>query len=141
MSSKIKLGLKGKINAAISQLKSDGTLESIISNYIGDNKKGKSQYVSKNTDYSNGTLKMATNAQFEPYEYVEGGKIVGIDVDFAQAVADILRMELVIEDMDFDSIIAAVQSGKADIGVAGMTVTEDRLISVILQTHIRLNQR
>ncbi|HPB16281.1 MAG TPA: transporter substrate-binding domain-containing protein [Clostridia bacterium] len=128
--SKSNFELKGNINAAIAQLKSDGTLESIISNYIGDDTKGKSPYVSNNTDYSNGKLKMATNAQFEPYEFVEGGVITGIDVDLAQAVADILKMELVIEDMDFDAIIAAVQSGKADIGVAGMTVTEDRLISV-----------
>lgn len=122
--------LKEKINSAIAQLKADGTLDSIIANYIGDDTKGLSPYVSSNTDYSNGKLKMATNAQFEPYEFVEGGEIVGIDVDLAQAVADILKMELVIEDMDFDAIIAAVQSGKADIGVAGMTVTEDRLVSV-----------
>lgn len=122
--------LKDKINAAIAQLKTDGTLAAIISNYIGDDTKGKSPYVSGNSDYSNGKLIMATNAHFEPYEYMEGGVVVGIDVDLAQAVADILKMELVIEDMDFDAIIAAVQSGKADIGVAGMTVTEDRLISV-----------
>ncbi|HNZ41440.1 MAG TPA: transporter substrate-binding domain-containing protein [Clostridia bacterium] len=122
--------LKNKINAAIAQLKIDGTLAAIISNYIGDDTKGKSPYVSGNSDYSNGKLIMATNAHFEPYEYMEGGVVVGIDVDLAQAVADILKMELVIEDMDFDAIIAAVQSGKADIGVAGMTVTEDRLISV-----------
>ncbi|MFA5522761.1 MAG: transporter substrate-binding domain-containing protein [Tissierellales bacterium] len=122
--------LKEKINLAIAQLKTDGTLNKIISNYIGDDTKGKTPYTSSNTDYSNGKLTMATNAAFEPYEFVEGGKIVGIDVDLAQAVADILKMELVIEDMDFDAIIAAVQSGKADIGVAGMTVTEDRLISI-----------
>ena len=57
-------------------------------------------------------------------------KIVGIDADMAQAVADKLGMELKIEDMEFDSIINAVTSGKADMGVAGMTVTEDRLQSV-----------
>ena len=73
---------------------------------------------------------MATNAAFEPYEYFEGGAIVGIDVDMAQAVADILGYELQIEDMEFDSIITAVQSGKADIGVAGMTITEDRLQNI-----------
>jgi polar amino acid transport system substrate-binding protein len=73
---------------------------------------------------------MATNAAFEPYEYVENGKIVGLDCDLAQAIADILKMELVIEDMEFDTIITAVESGKADIGVAGMTVTEDRLLSI-----------
>lgn len=76
------------------------------------------------------TLIMATNAEFPPYEYHEGGEIVGIDVEIAAAIAEILGMELVIEDMAFDSIIAAVQSGKADIGLAGMTVTEDRLKSI-----------
>lgn len=78
----------------------------------------------------NGTLTMATNATFPPYEYVEGDKIVGIDAEVAQAIADKLDMELVIKDMDFNGIIAAVQSGSADIGMAGMTVTEDRLKSV-----------
>ncbi|MBQ5317827.1 MAG: basic amino acid ABC transporter substrate-binding protein [Oscillospiraceae bacterium] len=76
------------------------------------------------------TLVMATNAEFPPYEYRDGDKIVGIDAEIAQAIADDLGYELVIEDMAFDSIIAAVQSGKADIGVAGMTVSEDRLKNV-----------
>ena len=76
------------------------------------------------------TLTMATNAEFPPYEYHEGDEIVGIDAEIAQAIADKLGMELVIEDMAFDSIISAVQSGKADIGLAGMTVDEDRLKNV-----------
>lgn len=77
-----------------------------------------------------GTLVMATNAYFEPYEYYEGDQIVGIDAEMAAAVAEKLGMELKIEDMEFDSIIPAVNSGKADMGVAGMTVTEDRLVNV-----------
>lgn len=76
------------------------------------------------------TLVMATNAEFPPYEYRDGDVVAGIDAEIAKAIADDLGMELVIEDMAFDSIIAAVQSGKADIGVAGMTVDEDRLKSV-----------
>lgn len=75
---------------------------------------------------SSGKLVMATNAAFPPYEYVEGSEIVGIDAEIAKLIADDLGKELVIEDMAFDSIIAAVQSGKADIAMAGMTVTEDR---------------
>lgn len=77
-----------------------------------------------------GTLVMATNAEFPPYEYHDNGGIVGIDADIAQAIADELGMTLQIEDMAFDSIVLAVSSGKADIGVAGMTVTEDRLENV-----------
>ena len=77
-----------------------------------------------------GTLVMATNAEFPPYEYHDGGEIVGIDADIAAAIAENLGMELKIEDMAFDSIIMAVNSGKADVGIAGMTVTEDRLENV-----------
>lgn len=123
--------LKEKINGALAQLKEDGTLDAIIANYIGDDTKGKTPYESPaDVDRSNGTLVMATNAAFEPYEFYENQKVVGIDADMAQAVCDILGMELKIEDMEFDAIINAVTSGKADVGVAGMTVTEDRLLSV-----------
>ena len=82
-----------------------------------------------------GKLTMATNATFPPYEFHEGEKIVGIDAEIAKAVADKLGLELVIEDVEFDSIIAGVQSGKYDIGCAGMTVTEDRLKSVNFSTY------
>lgn len=123
--------LKEKINGALAQLQEDGTLTQIIANYIGDETKGKYPYESPaDVDRSNGTLVMATNAAFEPYEFYENQEVTGIDVDMAQAVCDLLGMELKVEDMEFDSIINAVTSGKADIGVAGMTVTEDRLKSV-----------
>ena len=71
-------------------------------------------------------LVMATNAEFPPYEFHEGDAIVGIDAEIAQAIADEVGAELVIEDMAFDSILSAVATGKADMGLAGMTVTEDR---------------
>ncbi len=129
--SKEKTELKEKVNSAIAQLKEDGTLDKIISNYIGDDTKGKFPYTSpENVNRSNGTLVIATNATFEPYEYIENGEFIGIDMDMARAISDILGMELQIEDIEFDSIINAVQSGKADIGVSGMTVTEDRLKSI-----------
>ncbi|MBQ7464379.1 MAG: transporter substrate-binding domain-containing protein [Lachnospiraceae bacterium] len=73
-----------------------------------------------------GVLTMATNAYFPPYEYYDADQIVGIDAEIAKAVADKLGLELKIEDMEFDSIITSVASGKADIGLAGMTVTEER---------------
>ena len=75
-------------------------------------------------------LVMATNAEFPPYEYVENNEFVGIDVEIAEAIAEKLGMELKVENMEFDSIISFVNSGKADIGMAGMTVTEDRLENV-----------
>lgn len=72
------------------------------------------------------TLVMATNAFFEPYEYYEGDDIVGIDAEVGKAIADKLGMDFEISDVDFDAIIPNVQSGKASMGMAGMTVTEDR---------------
>ena len=77
-----------------------------------------------------GTLVMGTNAEFPPYEFYEDSKIVGIDAEIAQAIADKLGMELQIEDMSFDAIIPSLTSGKIDFGAAGMTVTEDRKASV-----------
>ena len=122
--------LLDKINGALKDLKEDGTIDSIMDNYIGEDA-GKTPYESpEDVDRSNGTLVMATNAEFEPYEYHEGDDIVGIDADIAQAICDKLGYELKIEDMEFDSILPAVQSGKADFGAAGMTVTEDRKSSV-----------
>ena len=73
-----------------------------------------------------GKLIMATNAAFPPYEYIEGNEIVGIDAEIAGAIAEKLGLELQIDDMEFDSIIESVKGGKADIGLAGMTVTPER---------------
>lgn len=75
-------------------------------------------------------LVMATNAEFPPYEFMDGSKIVGIDAEIMQAIAEDLGMELVIENMEFESVLAAVSSGKADIGAAGLTIRPDRLESV-----------
>ena len=75
-------------------------------------------------------LTMATNAYFPPYEYYDGDKIVGIDAEVAQAIADKLGMTLEIKDIEFDSIITGVQTGKYDMGMTGMTVKEERLKSV-----------
>ena len=76
------------------------------------------------------TLTMGTNASFPPYEFYEEGKIVGIDAEIAAAIAEKLGMELDIQDMEFKAIIPAVTEGKIDFGMAGMTVTEERLQSV-----------
>lgn len=75
-----------------------------------------------------------SNAEFPPYEFYEGGTVTGIDAEIAAAIADKLGMELAIEDMEFDSIISSVKSGKIDIGMAGMTVTDERLEEVNFTT-------
>lgn len=79
-------------------------------------------------------LTMATNAQFPPYEYYDGENVIGIDADIAALIANKLGMELKIEDMEFDSIITSVKSGKVDMGMAGMTITDERLKSVSFST-------
>lgn len=89
-----------------------------------------------------GKLIMVTNAEFPPYEFHEGGDIVGIDADIARAIADELGMELEIEDIAFDSIIPELTSGKADFAMAGMTVNETRKQSVdFSDTYAKASQK
>lgn len=74
-----------------------------------------------------GELIVATNAEFPPFEYFEGDNIVGIDMDIAQAIADELGVELKIDHMNFDAVLAAVPSGKADLGIAALSTSPERL--------------
>lgn len=71
-------------------------------------------------------LTMVTNASFPPYEFYDGEEIVGIDVDICAAVAEKLGMEFKVRDTEFDAILNEISNGKADVGMAGMTVTEER---------------
>ena len=114
------------INDALEDLKEDGTLKAIKDFYDSENA-GTNPYTSPaDANRSKGKLVMATNAEFPPYEFREGDKITGFDVDMMTAVCDKLGYELQIDDMAFESVIPAVQSGKADVGVAGLSVTPDR---------------
>ena len=101
----------------------------ICVSFVACSSEKKSDDTNTDTDTQE-TLTMVTNAEFPPYEYKEGDKVVGIDADVAQAIADKLGMKLEIVDTKFDAIIPGVQSGKYDMGMAGMTVTEDRKESV-----------
>ncbi len=119
--------LLDQVNTALQELKKDGTIQKIIDNYIPDEASGETKpytYIQKVIDGEK--LIMATNAQFPPYEFYEDGRVVGIDVEIARAIADKLGRILVINDMEFDSIINAVGSGKAHIGLAGFTITDER---------------
>jgi len=116
-----------KVNVALAEIKADGTAQAIVDKYIS----GVNHNLTFQADAEGKEeIHMATNAQFPPYEYYDGDKIVGIDAEMAAAIADKLGMKLVIDDMEFDTIITAVQTGKADFGMAGMTVTEDRLKNI-----------
>lgn len=119
--------LLAKLNEALAALKVDGTAQKIVDKYISgvehdltfqQDAEGKEELI------------MATNANFPPYEYYENDQVVGIDAEMAAAIADYLDMKLTIVDTEFGSIIGGVQTGKYDMGMAGMTITEDRLESV-----------
>lgn len=101
----------------------------ICISFVACSSEKKSDDTNTNTDAQE-TLTMATNAEFPPYEYKEGDNVVGIDAEVAQAIADKLGMKLEIVDTKFDAIIPGVQSGKYDMGMAGMTVTPEREQSV-----------
>lgn len=82
------------------------------------------------TTVQDGLLIWGTNAAFEPYEYMEGDKVIGIDAEIADAIAAKIGLTAQVENMDFDAILPAVTTGKVDIGIAGMTVSEERLKNV-----------
>ncbi len=83
-----------------------------------------------NNDDNGGKLILATSADFPPYEYMEGSEYAGIDIEIAGLIAEKLGAELVVENMNFNSVIDSIQAGKADIGMSGITVTEKRKQSV-----------
>ena len=113
-----------KVNTFIKQIKDDGTLETICDKYFGD---GTPEPVeSAALDTSKDQLVVATNAAFEPFEYMEGDKYLGIDMEIAKLLADYLGLELVINNMDFDSVCLSVGQHKCDIAMAGLTVNEKR---------------
>ena len=124
--SKDKPELLAQVNSAIEEIRDSGVLQKIIASYIPEKESDKGNYHYTQVVTHGEKLVMATNAQFPPYEYYESGDITGIDIEIGRAIADKLGRVLTVEDMEFDSIIGAVKSGKADIGIAGFTVTEDR---------------
>ena len=116
--------LQTKINGAIELLKKNGIIDSIVRRHIDRNIA--EAYQSKLVSSDKPTLRFSTNAAFEPFEYYDNGKIVGIDIDVARAICDVLDMNCEIVDMEFDAVITSVQTGKADAGIAGITVTPER---------------
>ena len=85
---------------------------------------GLSGDLSKDNPASMEALTMATNAEFPPYEFYKGGKIVGIDIEIAEAIAKKIGMKLSIEDIDFDSVVQSIETGKYNMAMAGLIVTD-----------------
>ena len=117
-----------QINTALNALIADGTLQQVVDYYIS----GEGELPAFQQDVADDApvLSMACSADFAPYEFYDGDDIVGIDPVTAGLIADQLGMKLEITDTNFDTIIPSVVSGKADIGMSGMSVTEERLENV-----------
>ncbi len=122
--------MKEKVDNALKDLIDDGSVKAIVDKYInGESDKLTGVPVTK-VDTDKPDMIMATNAEFPPYEYIDGDNYFGIDVEVAKIIADKLGYDLIIENVAFDSIIPGVQSGKYTMGMAGMTVTDERLEKV-----------
>ena len=122
--------LKDAVDGALKALIADGSVKAIIDKYISGTDEALVGVPVTAVDTDKPNLVMATNAEFPPYEYIDGDMYYGIDVEVAKIIADKLGYDLVIENVAFDSIIPGVQSGKYSMGMAGMTVTDERLESV-----------
>lgn len=113
------------INATIKRMKDDGTYQALNDAFVPAD--GVIKIPEDLTpEAGGGTLRMGTNAAFPPFEYVEGDKIVGFDISMCQNIAKDARCELEVKNMEFESLIAALQSGNIDMIAAGMSVTEER---------------
>jgi len=112
------------VNAFIAEIQANGKFDEICNNYFGD---GTPVAVTSATlDTSKDQLVVATNAAFEPFEYMKGDSYYGIDMEIAAALAEYLGQELVISNMDFDAVCLAVGQQKCDIAMAGLTVKPER---------------
>lgn len=113
-----------KTNEFIAKIMKDGTFDEICNHYFGD---GEPVMVkSAEYDESKDQLVVATNAGFEPFEFMKGEDYCGIDMEMAAMLADYLGKELVIQNMDFDAVCLSVGQHKCDIAMAGLTITESR---------------
>ena len=113
-----------KVNEILKEMKSDGTFDAICNNNFGS---GTPQAVkSAVLDKSKDQLIVATNAEFEPFEYMKGENYYCVDIEMAAYIAKKLGKELVIKNMNFDAVCLSVGQHKCDIAMAGLTISEDR---------------
>lgn len=116
--------LLDEVNAFIKEINDDGTFDEICNHYFGDGEPV--AVTSAAYDESKDQLVVATNAAFEPFEYMSGENYYGIDMEIAALLAEKLGKELVIQNMDFDSVCLSVGQQKCDIAMAGLTIKPDR---------------
>ncbi|MCR4875378.1 MAG: transporter substrate-binding domain-containing protein [Clostridia bacterium] len=115
--------LLASVNEYIATIKSNGTFDAIVNKYFGD---GTPTPVESAPAGTANALVVATNAAFEPFEYLDGNKFLGVDMEIAKGLADYLNKPLVIKNIEFDSIFSEINAGTASIGMAGITVNESR---------------
>lgn len=120
------------VNACLAEWKEDGSLDALINSYFDGT--ATFTYQNKSNTPADGDFVMATNAYFPPFEYKEGAKFAGVDVELAYKLATALNKNLFVYDMDFSAIIPSVMNGESDIGMAGMTVNAARLQQVNFAT-------
>lgn len=121
-----------EVNKIVAELKESGEFDEICNHYFGDGTPV--AVTSGKLDTGKDQLVVATNAAFEPFEYMGGDKYYGIDMEIAQIIADKLGKELVINNMDFDAVCLSVGQHKCDIAMAGLTVKEERTKYVTFST-------
>ena len=117
-----------QVNAFIAEIRENGQLEEIFNKYF--NNGTPTPVTSAALDETKDQLVVATNAEFPPFEYTEGDQYLGVDMEIASLIAQKLGKELVIQNMDFDSVCLSVGSHKCDIAMAGLTITDERKESV-----------
>ena len=134
--------LLDSVNTIIAAMKVSGALDALFAKYEalqydedgnvigGDELIPSFASAEKSTTNPAGQLVVATNAAFAPYEYKKGNEFAGIDIEIAAYIAEALNLELVIEDMDFDSVVTSVGKNNVDIAMAGLSVTATRKQSV-----------
>lgn len=119
--------LVASVNAAIAKATESGLIDTIHKAYIDKDEAALAELAALEAPQGAQKLVVGTNAEFAPFEYMaDDGSIVGYDIEIAKEIARQLGYELVIENMNFDSLIAALNSGKVDLVIAGMTANEER---------------
>ena len=124
------LALVSKINSALSKLRGSGELDRLKKKWVDASYSQVPPVPVQRSTGKNGTLKMGTNAIFEPYTFVSNGKMAGYDIELAALIGDLLDMKIDIVEMAFDGLIPALQGDKIDFALSDFTVTEERKKSI-----------
>lgn len=134
--------LLNSINASIARMKNDGTFDKFKAAFIPETGVDPVPLAERPATTFTDVLKVGTNAEFEPFEFIEGDKIVGFDVEVATEIANDMNKKLEIKNINFDSLIIGLQQGKFDMIIAGMSATEERKKEVdFSDTYYKASQR